>query len=74
MIVKHENFKNNIEVSSVVVVDQTDENLNIVQVLNGVVNIVITDPNGEEFGIALSGYVSGSIQDFVNSELNKLKI
>ena len=74
MIVKHSNFKNNIEVDQVAVVNQTDENLNIVQVLNGVVNIVITDPNGEEFGIALSGYTDGSIQSFVDSELNKLKV
>lgn len=72
MTIKHENFKNNIEVNSVVIVDQTDENLNIVQVLNGVVNIVITDPNGEEFGIALSGYTEGSIQEFMDNELNKL--
>lgn len=74
MIVKHENFKNNIEVSSVVVVNQVDENLNSVQSLNGIVNVVITDPNGEEYGIALSGYNNGSIEEFVNSELNKLKI
>lgn len=74
MIVKHENFKNNIEVSSVVVVDQLDENENAVQALNGVVNIVITDTNGEEFGIALSGYLSGSIQDFINDELDKLAL
>lgn len=76
MKITHENFQQPIEMSSWFIAVQFDmsneDNPIPVQELNGIVNIVVIDINGDEFGIPLNGYTGGDIDLFIESELDKL--